>query len=295
VSVLPDLQLDARAPREYGDVADAVRAHLASAAGKAGAAEGKVGGRFCPPVRLTLFRLLTAFVSRHSSLRLEVARNLLFTDALRGLADKAVSALQLKTGWPAFNGVHLHTINDFTRAPGVGARCGALVAFHARLVAPPPSELAAALADGGRALADRATLPAYLAGLKGAALNASLPLYIASSVFETQPDFARKWQHGCGSSATHLTALLDARELGPLRTEQRAAVDFLVLVRAAKFVGLQLSTFSFFVAEQRKAGRLFGNHLIQLANVSFPNDFLVHTNSLRLADPLTLPLFASAS
>lgn len=128
----------------------------------------------------------------------------------------------------------------------------------------------------------------------GGRLNCSLPLYLASAVFETQPDFAARWRHGCGSSAAHLAGLLEPAELAPLRTEQRAAIDFLVLVRAAKFVGLQLSTFSFFVAEQRKAGRQTANHLLQLPNVSYPNDFLVHTNSLRLADPITLPLYASA-
>ena len=46
--------------------------------------------------------------------------------------------------------------------------------------------------------------------------------------------------------------LLEAAELPGLHLEQRAAVDFVVLVRAQRFVGVQISSFSFFVVEYRK-------------------------------------------
>ena len=80
----------------------------------------------------------------------------------------------------------------------------------------------------------------------------------------------------------HKEQLLSAAELSALHSEQKAAVDFLVLVQAESFVGVQISSFSFFAVEYRK---MLGtpqehNHLIQLKDVPFPNDIFVATNSV---------------
>ena len=50
-----------------------------------------------------------------------------------------------------------------------------------------------------------------------------------------------------------------------------------------KFVGVQISSFSFFAAEYRK---MYGvtpehNYLIQLKDVPYPNDMFVSTNGIR--------------
>ena len=125
-------------------------------------------------------------------------------------------------------------------------------------------------------------LPLYTEAFGRARLNSSLPMYIACGIFETQPLFAQQWRHGFASGNVHKEQLLSAAELSALHSEQKAAVDFLVLVQAESFVGVQISSFSFFAAEYRK---MLGtppehNHLIQLKDVPFPNDIFVATNSV---------------
>ena len=107
-------------------------------------------------------------------------------------------------------------------------------------------------------------------------------MYIASGIFETQPLFAQQWQHSFGLENVHKEELLDAAELSALHSEQKAAVDFLVLVQAESFVGVQISSFSFFAVEYRKMQGIppEHNHLIKLKDVPFPSDVFVSTNSV---------------
>ena len=107
-------------------------------------------------------------------------------------------------------------------------------------------------------------------------------MYIACGIFETQPLFARQWRHRYAVKNVHKEQLLSTAELSALHSEQRAAVDFLVLVQAERFVGVQISSFSFFAVEHRKLqgiapGR---DHLIQLKDTPYPNDMFVATNSV---------------
>ena len=70
-------------------------------------------------------------------------------------------------------------------------------------------------------------------------------MYIACGIFQTQPLFAQHWRHNFALVNVHKGELLSVAELSALHSEQKAAVDFLVLVRAEKFVGVQISSFSF--------------------------------------------------
>ena len=125
-------------------------------------------------------------------------------------------------------------------------------------------------------------LPIYADAFGRAQLDPSLPLYVACGIFETQPLFAQEWQHSFASKNVHKEQLLEPLELSALHSEQRAAVDFLVLVHADRFVGVQISSFSFFAVEYR---RLHGtaaerDYLIQLRDTPFPNDMFVSTNTV---------------
>lgn len=107
-------------------------------------------------------------------------------------------------------------------------------------------------------------LRAYADAFQAAGLAAGLPLYLASGIFESEPGFAGAWRHGHASAHAHKEALLEAGELAALLPEQRAAVDFLVAVRAERFVGWATSSFSFWVAEARALAGLppEASHLI---------------------------------
>ena len=132
--------------------------------------------------------------------------------------------------------------------------------------------------------ADRqALLPIYTDAFNRAQLDPSLPMYVACGIFESQPLFAQQWRHSFASRMEHKEQLLEAAELSALHSEQRAAVDFLVLVHAEKFVGVQISSFSFFAVEYRKMhglAREHNNYLIQLKDTPFPNDMFISTNSV---------------
>ena len=125
-------------------------------------------------------------------------------------------------------------------------------------------------------------LPIYTEAFERAQLDPSLPMYIACGIFESQPLFAQEWRHSFASKNVHKEQLLEQPELTALHSEQRAAVDFLVLVHAEKFVGVQISSFSFWVVEYRKMhGIAVGRDLlIQLKDTPFPNDMFVETNGI---------------
>lgn len=76
-------------------------------------------------------------------------------------------------------------------------------------------------------------------------------LYIASGIFTTEPDFVERHLQSWSSHITHHALLLSAEETSNLDVEQLAAIDFLVVCKAAKFIGWQGSSFSFWVPEER--------------------------------------------
>ena len=102
-------------------------------------------------------------------------------------------------------------------------------------------------------------LQAYLEAFQTIEFDSLLPLYISSGVFETEPTFAATWQSNASSLNSHKELLLAEVDLAQLHSEQKAAVDFLVLVRATKFVGWGGSSFSFWAAEYRRMAGLSDN------------------------------------
>ena len=58
-------------------------------------------------------------------------------------------------------------------------------------------------------------------------------------------------KEGLASSIHYKEQHLTSADLAALNSEQKAAVDFLVLQRARSFVGLGSSTFSFYLREHR--------------------------------------------
>lgn len=99
-------------------------------------------------------------------------------------------------------------------------------------------------------------LTAYTEAFAEADIDAALPLYLSSGVFESEPDFAASWKHNWSITNSHKELLLDEADLMSLHSEQRAALDFLVLVKARKFVGWAGSSFSFWAVEHRKMAGL---------------------------------------
>ena len=91
----------------------------------------------------------------------------------------------------------------------------------------------------------------YLEALQRLGIRRDEQLYIASGIFATEPDFAEQHLRQWSSHITNRAALLSPDELDSLDVEQLAAIDFLVVSQATKFVGWQGSSFSFWVPEER--------------------------------------------
>lgn len=91
----------------------------------------------------------------------------------------------------------------------------------------------------------------YNEAIRQQAIAPEEQLYIASGIFSTEPDFVERHLQSWPSHITHRGLLLSAEESGGLDVEQLAAIDFLVVCKAAKFIGWQGSSFSFWVPEER--------------------------------------------
>ena len=264
--------LDWQNPSDFGDVAAYIRRMVKRRMMEA-AARPKSG----QTLQVAIHCLLTSTISLHSRIHTEVARHVIFTDTLHALAFKAIRRLRAETGMPAFNGVHLRIEDDFSHVKDAGAGC-----FKKRVCCwfgmAVNSTSSTMMLDADR----QGLLPIYMDAFNRAQLDPSLPMYVACGIFESQPLFAQQWRHSFASKNVHKEQLLEAAELSALHSEQRAAVDFLVLVQAERFVGVQISSFSFFAVEYRKMHGIAPehNHLIQLKNVPYPNDMFIPTNSV---------------
>jgi hypothetical protein len=106
---------------------------------------------------------------------------------------------------------------------------------------------------GGRA----ALWGGYLAAARAAGFDARTPLYVASGLLtygasaEMDKVAAEIKKEGLASSIHYKEQHLTSADLAALNSEQKAAVDFLVLQRSRGFVGLGSSTFSFYLREHR--------------------------------------------
>lgn len=94
-------------------------------------------------------------------------------------------------------------------------------------------------------------LARYSEALKQLQLAPNEHLYIASGIFGPEPNFAGKHLQGWSDRITHHKMLLSRDEMSSLDVEQKAAIDFLIVSKASKFIGWQGSSFSFWVVEER--------------------------------------------
>ena len=91
----------------------------------------------------------------------------------------------------------------------------------------------------------------YSEALKQHGVAHNEQLYIASGIFITEPAFVESYLQTWSSHITHRALLLSTEETSSLDVMQLAAIDFLVVCKAAKFVGWQGSSFSFWIPEER--------------------------------------------
>lgn len=89
----------------------------------------------------------------------------------------------------------------------------------------------------------------YLEAMQRLQFEPYMPIYIASGIFQTDPEFANK--HFPGKVIWYGRQLLQPGELEHLDLEQLAAIDFLVASKAAKFIGWAGSSFSFWIPQER--------------------------------------------
>jgi len=168
----------------------------------------------------------------------DVARTLSFAPGLVALADRVVAAAARASGGASsashpipptlapFNGVHLRLESD--------ARDWATIL------------------GGPQALWD-----GYVSAMRRACFNASTPLYAASGLLtygasgQLASVVAQLRRLGLADRVLYKEALLPDAALASLNSEQKAAVDFLVLARSRSFVGMGSSTFSFYLREHR--------------------------------------------
>jgi hypothetical protein len=85
-------------------------------------------------------------------------------------------------------------------------------------------------------------------------------LYVASGLAgysnEVWPDARRQLLDGYAREVLYKERLLQPGQLAGLSSEQRAAVDFLVLASSRRLVGFSASTFSWLLREYRALWRL---------------------------------------
>ena len=239
-------EVDLQPHRDPADSADTIRKHvLKQVKEKGGLPRSSRRNASAVTLQVPVRGLLLSTLSERSHLHSDVARNVPFSARLRGLASKAVSRLLELTGAAAFNGVHLRIEGDSPNQDfmegvrpdlALGMRAGRKAVTRVSLCCP------------GR----QPMLQAYLEAFQTIGLDSLLPLYISSGVFEAEPTFAATWQNNASSLNSHKELLLAEADLAQLHSEQKAAVDFLVLVRATKFVGWAGSSFSFWAAEHRR-------------------------------------------
>ena len=91
----------------------------------------------------------------------------------------------------------------------------------------------------------------YSEALKQHAVAPDEQLYIASGIYITEPDFSERYLQTWSSRITHRALLLSTEEIASLDVMQLAAIDFLVVCQAARFIGWQGSSFSFWIPEER--------------------------------------------
>ena len=185
-------------------------------------------------VGVQLSQLFLSLQTPQSCMYLHAGTNMgTFAPAIVASAKHIISAIREKIVHPVFNGLHLRLEDDI-----------------AELV-----EL-----DGG--LEHYADL--YAQALGNLTFSTNLPMYVASALFSDEAiggvgEFQRralKWLRKelgvqFSSGLLHKEQFLTAQELQGFTSEQRAAVDSLVLFESSSFVGYSTSSMSYMVQEYR--------------------------------------------
>ena len=267
-----NLTLHARVPGVYlnaaplAALADRVRAAVVEAA--APLLRADPDARLPPAVvdlPCTFFAIRTADVL---PLVADVARTLPFAPSIVALADRVVAGAAAAARAPP-PGPLASPSSPLPLAP--------FNAVHLRLES--DARDWTAIMGGPAAVWD-----GYVRAARAAGFNATTPLYAASGLLtygatnQLAAVVAELRRLGLASAVYHKELFLSERDLAPLTSEQKAAVDFLVLARARAFVGLGSSTFSHYVREWRA-----------LAGVARSSARLVDASAIG-----TDPLFAAA-
>ena len=123
--------------------------------------------------------------------------------------------------------------------------------------------------DWAEILGGRAALwEGYLSAARAAGFDRATPLYVASGLLSygasaEMDRVAEEIKRGGLASSIHFKEQhLTSADLASLNSEQKAAVDFLVLARSKSFVGLGSSTFSFYLREHRALERIERNSTV---------------------------------
>lgn len=171
----------------------------------------------------TFFALRTARISVLPTL---VAALLPFNAALEELAARTVRAMAA-SGVPVFNGVHLRVEKDAGDWTIIMGGVGRM--WHI-----------------------------YTETMLHAGFDAATPLYVATGLLtygaSSEWAYAQKvlLSKDLASRVLIKNQYVPDFELAALNTEQAALLDFLILARAARFVGFGSSTFSYYLTQHRR-------------------------------------------
>ncbi|BDA44093.1 hypothetical protein COCOBI_05-2770 [Coccomyxa sp. Obi] len=185
-------------------------------------------------VCVQLSQFFLSLQTPQSCMYLHVGMNIgTFAPALVATANRIISAIREELMHPVFNGLHLRLEDDI-----------------AELVEN----------DGG--LEHYADL--YAQALGNLSFSTNMPMYVASALFSDEAtggagEFQRRalvWLREelavqFSSGLLHKEQFLTAQELEGFTSEQRAAIDSLVLFESSSFVGYSTSSMSYMVQEYR--------------------------------------------
>lgn len=210
------------ASQELPAVLEKMKKDIVSASSQASKRLSKYS-RVFPPVLLDL--PCTLFSLKFSDLQpaATVARHLKFSSKIEAIAEMVLQGVT-RHGSVAFNGLHLRIEEDATDWQAIFGGNGQY--WHL-----------------------------YLEQCKRAGFSPHMPIYVATGVvsYQGKSKMAELQEifRPFASLLLYKEQFMQPEEIKALHPEQLALVDFLVLVKSRRFVGLSASTFSVYVREYR--------------------------------------------
>ena len=167
-------------------------------------------------------------ISSHANVFARVLKSMVFAPNLERIAINVIDKLNQLA--PSFNGVHLRIEDDYVHHPYLDHQNTCNNSLHC--------------------------LDAqYVPAMKRAKFTQQVPLFVASGIFTARPEYQLRVVQTLipfGSCILHKEDLVDKQELDYLNSEQLAVIDFMLMRRTAKFVGVFDSSFSKLVARFRE-------------------------------------------